>query len=438
MCPAPITRPLLAALLALASHAALAIDHAPVVELRVNPEHRLAPANPAVLRGYNFGNWMQVSEFTDALHQAPTAALRFPGGNVGDDEDMGGNKLDFFKLNLQLLGEPRPELLIQTRVFQSRNGDPAANGPQDAAQAVLLARERGLKVPVWEIGNEPDLFAVTRGDPSWTAERYCEVFRAQAAAIKREDPAALIAGPGVSGAMPAAPDFAKRFLKLCGDVVDVFTWHIYPTDGTGSEAEALASVSEATRWPAEYRRLLADPEANPLGHARHYELGVTEYGLSWRTERQRFIGEQSGALWAAEFALRSAESGLRLAHYFAYQGTGFHGLLDSGGAPRPTYYGFRLLAPLAGDFVEATSSDEQLWAHAVRDGQRLSIVLINSSEAPRRVRTGLAAWKLRGGRSFDARLVADEKKFARVRPGAFVTLPARSMAVLDYQLLSSH
>lgn len=430
---------LLATLLALASsQAAHAADVASTVELRVNPEHRLAPANPAVLRGYNFGNWMQVSEFTDALHQAPTAALRFPGGNVGDDEDMGGNKLDYFKLNLQLLGEPRAELLIQTRVFQNRNSEPAANGPQDAAHGVVLARERGLKVPVWEVGNEPDLFAVTRGDPSWTAERYCDVFRAQAAAIKREDPAALIAGPAVSGAMPAAPDFAKRFIKLCGDVVDVFTWHIYPTDGSGSEADALASVSEATHWPAEYRRLLADPEANPLGHGRHYELGVTEYGLSWRTDSQRFIGEQSGALWAAEFALRSAESGLRFAHYFAYQGTGFHGLLDSGGGARPTYYGFRLLAPLVGDFVEAASSDEQVWAHAVRDGQRLSIVLINSSEAPRRVRTSLPASKLRGGRSFDKRLAAAEKSFARVKAGAFVILPARSMTVLDYQLHSTH
>lgn len=404
------------------------------VELRIDPAHRLLPVNHAVLRGYNFSNAMQVSDFVAELRQVPTGALRFPGGNVGDEDDMTGHKLDFFKLNLGLLGEPRPELLIQTRVFQNLSGEPAANGPEDAARNIALARERGLKVPVWEIGNEPDLYAVTRSDASWTPERYCEVFRAQAAAIKREDPAALIAGPAVSGAMPAAPDFAKRFLKKCGDVVDVFTWHIYPTDGSGPEADALASVSEATRWPAEYRRLLADPEANPLGHGRRYELGVTEYGLSWRTDSQRFIGEQSGALWAAEFALRSAKAGLRFAHYFAYQGIGYHGLIDRGGEARPTYYGFRFLAALSGDFVQAESNDALLWTHAVRDGQRLSVVLINSDEAPRRVRTALAAAKLRSGRSFDARVVAAEKDFARIKPGAFVTMPGRSMAVLDYRL----
>ena len=390
-------------------------------------------AAPAILRGYNIGNWMQVGEFAREMRAAPAAALRFPGGNAGDDDDLTGPRLDLFKTNLELLGGPAPELLIQTRVFQGRTGAVAANAPEDAASAVRLARERGLTVPVWEIGNEPDLFAVTRGDASWTPERYCEVFRAQAAAIKREDPQARIAGPAVSGAMPAAPDFARRFIALCGDVVDVLTWHIYPTDGTGSDAAALASIGEATRWPAEYRKLLSDPASNPLGHARAVELGVTEYGLSWRTDGQRFIGEQVGALWAAEFALRSAEAGLRFAHYFAYQGTGFHGLLDSGGAPRPTYYAFRLLAPLQGRFVPVAASDEGVWSHALVDGDTLALVLINSDTTAKPLKTALPSWRLAGGQSFDARVVDKEAAFNRVRPAAVLTLPARSMTVLRYR-----
>lgn len=390
-------------------------------------------AAPAILRGYNIGNWMQVGEFAREMRQAPAAALRFPGGNAGDDDDLTGTRLDLFKTNLELLGGPAPELLIQTRVFQGRTGAVAANAPEDAASAVRLARERGLTVPVWEIGNEPDLFAVTRGDASWTPERYCEVFRAQAAAIKREDPQARIAGPAVSGAMPAAPDFARRFIALCGDVVDVLTWHIYPTDGTGSDAAALASIGEATRWPAEYRKLLSDPASNPLGHARAIELGVTEYGLSWRTDGQRFIGEQVGALWAAEFALRSAEAGLRFAHYFAYQGTGFHGLLDSGGAPRPTYYAFRLLAPLQGRSMPVAASDAGVWSHALVDGDTLSVVLINSDTVAKPLKTSLASWKLAGGQSFDARVVDKEAAFTRIKPAAAVTLAARSMTVLRYR-----
>lgn len=390
-------------------------------------------ATPTILRGYNIGNWMQIGEFAREMQQAPAAALRFPGGNAGDDEDLTGARLDLFKTNLGLLGGPAPELLIQTRVFQGRTGAVAANAPEDAASAVRLARERGLTVPVWEIGNEPDLFAVTRGDASWTPERYCEVFRAQAAAIKREDPQARIAGPAVSGAMPAAPAFARRFIALCGDVVDVLTWHIYPTDGTGSDTAALASIDEATRWPAEYRRLLADPASNPLGHARAIELGITEYGLSWRTDGQRFIGEQVGALWAAEFALRSASAGLRFAHYFAYQGTGFHGLIDSGGAPRATYYAFRLLAPLQGRFVPVAASDAGVWSHALVDGDALSVVLINSDTQAKPLRTSLASWRLAGGQAFDARVVDKEAAFTRIKPAAVVTLPARSMTVLRYR-----
>jgi hypothetical protein len=213
----------------------------------------------------------------------------------------------------------------------------------------------------------------------------------------------------------------------------VLTWHIYPTEGTGSEAAALASIDEATRWPAEYRRLLADPASNPLGHARAIELGITEYGLSSRSDGQRFIGEQVGALWAAEFALRSAEAGLRFAHYFAYQGTGFHGLLDSGGAPRATYYAFRLLAPLQGRFMPVAASDAGVWSHALVDGDTLSVVLINSDTTAKPLKTTLASWKLAGGQSFDARVVDKEAAFKRIKPAAAVTLPARSMTVLQYQ-----
>ena len=89
---------------------------------------------------------------------------------------------------------------------------PAANQPEDAAHAVRIARERGLVVPYWEIGNEPDLYATVRGDPRWTAERYCAVFRAQAAAIRKEDPKARLAGPATSAAEPNATVFLKEFV----------------------------------------------------------------------------------------------------------------------------------------------------------------------------------------------------------------------------------
>jgi hypothetical protein len=300
-----------------------------------------------------------------------------------------------------------------------------------------MARARGLNVRIWEIGNEPDLFSTVRGDPRWTVQRYCEVFRAQAAAIRREDPKALIAGPAVSGAQPGAPLFLERFVELCGDVVDVLTWHIYPTEGDGTEEAALATVVEVDRSTARFSALWKDRSRNPLGHKRSIRFGVTEYGLSWRTDRPRFLSDQVGAMWAAESALRMAQQGVNLAHYFAYMGTGFHGLLDTGGVPRPTYYGFGLLGELDGSFVEAASSDSMLWAHATKKGSQLQLVLFNTRTQPQPVRIdGQAALTFKDARFFDAGIAEEEKPLQPLaaQAGRTITLPARSMAIVRLEL----
>ena len=73
----------------------------------------------------------------------------------------------------------------------------------------------------WTVSNDWGTpMVVTRGDRSWTAEKYCQVFRAQAAAIRGVDPSARVAGPAVSGARPGRDQFLEAFVKHCGDVVD--------------------------------------------------------------------------------------------------------------------------------------------------------------------------------------------------------------------------
>lgn len=413
---------------------ALAVARAEVT-VTLDPAREGPAVNRSVLGGFNFGNWMAVADFRTELAKVPAGALRFPGGNIGDEQDMDAATLDTFK-SLTTLVAGEPELLVQTRVYQGRVDRPAGNTPEDAARAVRMARERGLHVRIWEIGNEPDLFSEVRGDPSWTAPRYCEVFRAQAAAIRREDPAALVAGPAVSGAQPGAPRFLERFVELCGDVVDVLTWHIYPTDGSGSEESALASASEVDRTVARFRELWKDARRNPLGHQRPIRLGVTEYGLSWKTDRPRFLADQVGALWAAESALRMARQGVSLAHYFAYQGTGFHGLLDAGGIPRPSYYGFQLLHALDGRFIDAVSSDASIWAHATRAGSRISLVLINTHRDAQTIRVAGSGLQVARTRSFDAAVAENEEPFASiaVQAGQRLTLPARSMSLVELEL----
>lgn len=118
--------------------------------------------NPKVTRGYNFGNWMSMSDHAEPMARTPAASLRFPGGNVGDEHDMNEVALNAFSSLLTFV-KGQPELMIQTRVFGGRVDRPAANTPADAAAAVRLARERGLKVPYWEIGNEHYAFGMLAG-----------------------------------------------------------------------------------------------------------------------------------------------------------------------------------------------------------------------------------------------------------------------------------
>jgi hypothetical protein len=403
------------------------------VALRVDLEKPLAPARRNVLSGFNFGNWMQVADFTEDLKAVKPAELRFPGGNIGDENDLTDHSLAAFQANLGFLG--KPPAVIQTRVFQGSNSiqhEPAKNRPEDAADAVRWAKARNIQVAYWEIGNEPDLFAVTRGDPSWNAERYCQVFRAQAAAIKAVDPSARVAGPAVSGGVPGRDKFLAEFVKGCGDVVDILTWHIYPTDGQRDDEQAFATVSEADQTIASYRKLLQDPARNPKGFQRKVDLGLTEYGLSWFSSRMHHLTDMPAAMWAMEMAFRLDEQGIVSAHYFALQGTAGHGLLDQAGVKRPTWYAFDVLSHLSGQLVPATTGDEALWSHAALDGDRLDVVLTNRATTARTLPVAVPGFTLRHAASFDAAVVDAEQPMARLAVGPTVTLPPRSVVHLVY------
>jgi hypothetical protein len=219
----------------------------------------------------------------------------------------------------------------------------------------------------------------------------------------------------------------------CGDVVDVLTWHIYPTDGTMEDGPALDTVAEVNDTVSRFKALLADPKKNPLGHQRQVALGVTEYGLSWNSSRARHLSDIHGALWSAEVALRLDEQGVEVAHYFAFAQMQNHGVLDQSGVRRPTFYSFGMLARLEGQLVAASSDDAQLWTHAAVDGRRLHVLVTNRSPDPKTVATALPGYRLTGGEWFDAAIADKEKPAAKVAATAkTVALVPRSMLYLVY------
>ena len=392
------------------------------------------PISPTAVNGFNVPYDMSVAEAQGAVQSVAPTSLRYPPGNVGDEQDLTRAGLVSFQSTLRLSG-PQTLATIETRVFSTRPD--AGNRPQDAARAARDAAALGLKPLYWEIGNEPDLYGSSRGDPSWTPQRYCQTFRAQRAAILGIDPAAKFAGPAVSNVEGGGLAFLEAFVRSCGDAVDLLTWHEYPTRGDQTDEAALATASRVTAHLNRFRALLADPATNPHGSGRPALLGVTEYSLSYVSGRTRHLSDMVAALWAAETTLRLAEGGASLAQYFALIGSGGHGLVDLAGFPRPSLYAFQMTRFFRGEALAASSSDPALWVHAARDHRALSVLVSNTATAPRMLASAVPGYTLTGAKTFTAQVTDDGADPIRLRLDPALTLPARSMTRLTYKQLAS-
>jgi hypothetical protein len=432
-----MTRPALALALA----AALAAPAPATLELGAP----IGPISPLAVGGLNHSRDLRAANDRALLLRLGVTSLRFPGGNWGDEYDMlGPERLRVLALERELLGRPR--LVLQARVF--------GGTPEAAARVARDAKAAGLEVAYWNIGNEPDRYKPLpdarggpvggRGDPSWTPERYCRAFRAYREAIRAVDPGARFAGPSVSkgvdepGSAARAASFLMTFVRECGDVVDLLTWHEYPTNGLPpergglSDEAALATAAGVSERLERWRALLSSPETNPLGHGRRIGLGVTEYGLSW-SDSPRHTADQVAALWAAEATLRLAEGGAELASYFAVQGLGGHGLLDTAGGPRPAYYAFLQLKDFRGEAMRLRSSDPRLWTHAARDGERLTVLVANTATADSSLDPRIAGWTPVGAKTFTEETVENEAPLVRLPLSPAVPLPARSLTRVVYK-----
>jgi hypothetical protein len=334
--------------------------------LRIGPP--VGPISPEAITGFNFGLSMPVALHLDEFGALGIRSLRFPPGNDADDKPLSDDMAHALTLPWQLLGEP--PLHVVLNFFE---------GAEAAAETVRRFDELGLRVRWWAVGNEPDLYPQNRMDPRWTAEVYCERFREVSAAVRTLVPDAVMTGPAVSGSRPAGLAYLREVLTRCGDVIDVLTWHVYPTDGTWDDDAALTTARSVGDEIHQVRGWLSDPATNPLGHQRDIDLAITEFGLSWRTSMYRHLEDQTAALWLADALGQMATLGLDLGQYFALQSMGGHGLIDRGGWIRPTYHVYRMLAGFGGVAHALEGADERLGAYAAVDADGLRVLLVNRS-----------------------------------------------------------
>jgi hypothetical protein len=341
-----------------------------VVNATVQTQKVIGTASPYTINGVNFNNAMQVITIKDKVARLGIKSITFPAGNIGDRDPITDDEMKFFKMQQGFLGNPIT--FMQVKLF---------NGTKEAALAQMAsAKKYEARVDFWTIGNEPDLYADHLSDPSWTKDKYDKVFREWAVAMKAADPNIKIAGPVVS---QPKDDWVKQFIFDCGDIVDVLSWHWYPEDGKWNDDMAIKTAKDCLPMIERYRKYLKDPETNPKGYKRDIKMALSEWAISWDSERSRHLTDMVGVLWGAEVEAEIARSEIDYSHYFCFNN--FPGqnqaLFNRLNKPRLFYYLLVMMNEHLGKLaLESTSSDEEVWVNASKtDNNDVTVFLINRS-----------------------------------------------------------
>lgn len=302
---------------------------APLPAAASGPAFDLSPDGPvpapAAVGGFNVSNAMPLLKIKAPVALVHPPTFTWPSGNTGDEFPMDRQTLDMLRLQQKFL--PADAVWFeQFNLFQ---------GTVDQALAqVATSRDLGIRTDVWTIGNEPDLYGPNRGDRSWTPEKYATVFRQWATALKAAYPGIRVSGPALSN---PKDDWMRVFLREDGDLVDVVSWHWYPTDGKKSDDEADLTSDQAGAMVNKYQAWLTDPATNPKGYQRKIATALTEFAIHWDTPNESQIADMVGACWTADVLGRLAEAGLDYSHYFCLQTYGGHAVFGPGNKPRAAW-----------------------------------------------------------------------------------------------------
>lgn len=339
------------------------------VTIQVNPGKVISVIKPYAIGGINVNNSMIINKNLKMIEPLHIPSIVYPAGNIGDEPEKNvysDYALRAFKLQQSYL--KNPHTMIALRLFNAK--------PEDAAAVVKYCKDNKIRVDIWAIGNEPDLYGPHRGDKSWTPEKYAKVFREFAAAVKKVDPKAKIVGPMVSQPYDG---WILTFIKECGDIVDVLGWHWYPTGPSADSETALTTAEYAGEMVQRYREYLTDPETNPKGYQRTIELGINEYAIHWNSQMFRHLTDMVGALWTAEVMGQFALNGVDYSHYFCLGAYGGHAMFEDPPSymERPVYYSFLFYANHFGrEMIPATSSDDLVRTFASKNGKGKTYVMV--------------------------------------------------------------
>ncbi len=349
------------------------------------------------LFGSNYGPWIAVPfDMLAAAYDSHVTAIRFPGGEWGDRNDLRSYQIDQF---IDFVGKVGAIPTISVRLMEGT--------AEKAAELVHYANvEKKYGVVYWSIGNEPTLFVnylrTFNKAEDYDTEQFNREWREFALAMKEVDPGIKLIGPEIhqfnfdynyNPKDSSGRDWMIEFLKANGDLVDVVSFHRYPFPK--SQADINVTVEELRQQTREWdktipylRGLIADFTGRDL------PIAITEVNTHWNPA----IGGEAtpdshyNAIWVAEMLGRAIRQDLFMINHWLITSSGGQGGwgLIGRGELRPSYYVYQLYDKFGRERVYAESGvdDVSVYAAKRQDGA-LTLLVINLADGEKGARLQL-------------------------------------------------
>ncbi|HXY38929.1 MAG TPA: hypothetical protein VEQ10_04620, partial [Vicinamibacteria bacterium] len=350
-------------------------------------------ANPtqAVTRyGENYWCWSNYGDNvrgTEALVSSLHLGVLRAGGHNNDTNTSDGffpfdeAQVDAFVAYSRRVGA---EPILQVPLLKNASGGPATAG--DAAEMVRYCnRTQGYGVRYWEIGNEPDLYSDQGDRPGYDTARFCADFNDWSAAMKRVDSSILVLGPELSWKyypQSGANDWLTPFLSACRGHYDVVAIHRYPF--AAADSTIANAVGDVDHLEEVVQGVRAQMTAAGVGEL---PLAITEANISWdgtpATSTQSASPQTFYAgLWVADTLGAAIARQLWAMCYWSLSEGWTLGFIEAGtGKPRPSYFGFQMVALHLGPTLLRASAPSGFSVYASRSakGDSTALVVLNKN-----------------------------------------------------------
>ncbi len=274
---------------------------------------------------------------------------------------------------------------------------------------VKYAKEKGIKVAFWEIGNEPEMDAPKefKGDQAKVYGWYNAKYEEQVRAIRRIDPKARVLGPAATNVWFWMNEGnLKKFMAVHGNksgtgLADAISLHYYPGGGAGDWAAARSiPQKDWTRCWTYITGVLKEYDTRTL------PVYITEWNFAGGMKDDS-AARMSTALGNADLVGMFRRTGVAGHTHFCLQrighGWGFLALkgdLKPESEPSPTYFALLMAGKLGKQVLETKANCDEanvLSAYATRkeDGT-IQVMLINKSDKPQPVTLSFSKFSPQG------------------------------------------